>query len=198
MILTFSILFSFTCIFTSAMVIISSNPVHSVFFLILTFILLCGNLFLFELDFLPLILVVIYVGAISILFLFVIMMLDIKFVSKSQNRLSSIFVSLFLSFFFLVSVFLSVENTIFVAVGSGSLSFDWTNLVDKLIMLNSIGQFLYLDFVVHFLVVGLILLVAIIGAVVLTVQFNRPDSYRGQYLFRQISKTNLETFYLCR
>lgn len=95
-------------------------------------------------------------------------------------------------------MFLSVENTIFVAVGSGSVSFDWTNLVDKLIMLNSIGQFLYLDFVVHFLVVGLILLVAIIGAVVLTVQFNRPDSYRGQYLFKQISKTNLETFYLCR
>jgi NADH-quinone oxidoreductase subunit J len=159
---------------------------------------LCGNLFLFELDFLPLILIVIYVGAISILFLFVIMMLDIKFISKNQNQLSSVVVSLFLSVFFLVSIFLSVENTIFAAVGSNNISFDWTNFVDKLVLLNSLGQYLYLDFVVHFLVVGLILLVAIIGAVVLTVQFNRPDSYRGQYLFKQISKTNLETFYLCK
>ena len=61
-----------------------------------------------------------------------------------------------------------------------------------------LGQYLFLDFVVHFLVVGLILLVAIIGAVILTLQFNivALQKNKGQFLFKQVVRTNLETYYL--
>lgn len=126
------------------------------------------------------------------------MMLDIKFTPKKQNQLASILIGSFFGFFFLLCVFLAVKNTIFFTVGSSSLNFNWLNFIDKLMILNSLGQYLYLDFVVHFLVVGLILLVAIIGAVTLTVKFNRPHSYKGQYLFKQIARTNLESFYLVK
>lgn len=180
------------------MVIISSNPVHSVFFLIMSFVLVCGNIFLLELEFLPLILIVIYVGAISVLFLFVVMMLDIKFIIKKQNRLASILIGLFIGTFFGMCIFLNLKNTIFLNFNSVCTCFNWINFVDKLINLNSIGQYLYLDFVVHFLLVGLILLTAIIGAVVLTVQLNSLKKNKSQHLFKQVARTNLETFYMVK
>jgi NADH-quinone oxidoreductase subunit J len=167
-----------------------------VFFLILSFISVCGNLFLLELEFLPLILIVIYVGAISVLFLFVIMMLDIKYVVKRESRIASILIGLFFGLFFCLCIFTSFKNTIFFSCNSLVTNFNWFSVVDKLINLNSLGQYLYLDFVVHFLIVGLILLVAIIGAVVLTVQLNEPQLNKGQHLFKQVARTNLETFYI--
>merc|ERR1712072_225270 len=189
-------LLSILSILTSILVVVGYKPVHSVFFLISSFILLCGNLFLLELEFLPLILIVIYVGAISILFLFVIMMLDIKFVIKKQDNFSLIFVGLF--FIFLFCIFSSLKDSTFFDFKPFVTKFNWFNLIDKFVSLNSLGQYLFLDFVVHFLVVGLILLVAIIGAVILTLQFNivALQKNKGQFLFKQVVRTNLETYYL--
>jgi NADH-quinone oxidoreductase subunit J len=189
---------SFLSIFSSILVIISSNPVHSVFFLILSFVLVCATILLLELEFIPLILVVVYVGAISVLFLFVVMMLDIKYVAKKQNFFSLIFIGLFFSFLFFTGVILSLKDTLFYSCVDSSSNLYWFGFVDKLMNLNSLSQYLYLDFIVHFLVVGLILLIAIIGAIVLTVEFNNPQKIRGQHLFKQISRTNLETFYFTK
>jgi hypothetical protein len=65
-----------------------------------------------------------------------------------------------------------------------------------IVNINSIGQYLYLDFVIHFLVVGLILLLAIIGSVALTVDFGGGQIIKNQHLFKQLSRTSLETFYV--
>jgi hypothetical protein len=62
--------------------------------------------------------------------------------------------------------------------------------------ISSIGQYLYLDFVIHFLVVGLILLLAIIGSVALTIDFGNNQTIKNQHLFKQLSRTSLETFYV--
>jgi NADH-quinone oxidoreductase subunit J len=198
MLFSLAFFFSFFSILTSIMVIISSNPVHSVFFLIMSFVLVCGNIFLLELEFLPLILIVIYVGAISVLFLFIVMMLDIKFVEKKQKNMASVLIGVFFAIFFCLIVFINLKNTIFFNFNSAYTNFNWINFIDKLINLNSIGQYLYLDFVVHFLVVGLILLVAIIGAVVLTLQLNNLQVNKSQHLFKQVARTNLETFYIIK
>jgi len=161
-------------------------------------VLVCGNIFLLELEFLPLILIVIYVGAISVLFLFIVMMLDIKFVEKKQKNMASVLIGVFFAIFFCLIVFINLKNTIFFNFNSAYTNFNWINFIDKLINLNSIGQYLYLDFVVHFLVVGLILLVAIIGAVVLTLQLNNLQVNKSQHLFKQVARTNLETFYIIK
>ena len=197
MIFQLSFILATLSIFTSIMVIISLNPVHSIFFLILSFIFVCGNIFLLEIEFLPLIFIVIYVGAISILFLFIVMMLDIKFVIKKQNKFSVFFLCLFifLSCFFF---FLCFKDILFFQFSFNNTNFNWFNFIDKNIDINSIGQYLYLDFVIHFLIVVLILLVAIIGAVTLTVKLNKPEKNKSQHLFKQIARTNTETFYLVK
>jgi NADH-quinone oxidoreductase subunit J len=164
----------------------------------LSFVLVCATILLLELEFIPLILVVVYVGAISVLFLFVVMMLDIKYVAKKQNFFSFIFIGLFFSFLFFTGFILSLKDTLFYSCVDSSSNLYWFGFVDKLMNLNSLSQYLYLDFIVHFLVVGLILLIAIIGAIVLTVEFNNPQKIRGQHLFKQISRTNLETFYFTK
>merc|ERR1711988_934386 len=105
----------------------------------LAFISVCGNLFLLELEFLPLILIVIYVGAISVLFLFVVMMLDIKYVVKKENRIASILVGIFFGIFFGISIFLSFKNTIFFSFNTSVTDFNWFYSIDKLINLNSLG-----------------------------------------------------------
>jgi NADH-quinone oxidoreductase subunit J len=196
--ISFCIALGFFSIITSILVVISANPVYSVFFLILSFILTCGNLFCLELEFLPLIFIVVYVGAISVLFLFIIMMLDIKFVEKQQQKFASIVVAFFFFLIFCGSVFFNVKDTVFVRVVLFDSYFDWFYFIDKFTDLNIVGQYLYTDFIVHFLVVGLILLVSIIGAVVLTVQLNNPNGLRGQHLFKQVARTNLESFYVTR
>jgi len=198
MLIYLAFIFSFFTIYSAIMVIISKNPVHSVFFLILSFILVCGDIFLLELEFIPLIFIVVYVGAISILFLFVIMMLDIKISLKQENPSFFIVMGLFCGLLFFFCIFFNIKDTLFINIAFNKTFFSWFCFIDKLQNLNSLGQFLYLDFLVHFLVVGLILLIAIIGAVVLTIQLNNSGQIKGQHMFKQVSRTNLETFYLIR
>lgn len=198
MLFSIFLILSFLSIITSALVIISLNPIHSVFFLILSFVLICGNLLLLELEFIPLIFIVVYVGAVSILFTFIVMMLDIKFIIKKQSFFSLILIAFFFSFFFFLSIFLSLKNTVFYTCLFSNLNLNWLQFVDKLTTLNSLNQCLYLDFIIHFLIIGLILLIAIIGAIILTIEFNNPSKKKGQYLFKQIARTNLETFYVIK
>jgi NADH-quinone oxidoreductase subunit J len=189
---------SLSSVITSILVITSVNPVHAVFFLILSFVLMCGNLFILELDFLPLIFIVVYVGAISILFLFVVMMLDIKFILKQQQNKSFFSIGAFCCFLFFCSVYINFKEAIFTSCFSADNNFNWNAQIDKIINLNSLGQYIYSDFIVHFLVIGLILLVAIIGAVVLTVQLNGLNKVKKQHVFKQVSKTNSETYYVIK
>jgi NADH-quinone oxidoreductase subunit J len=100
----FFILFSSIIIIASIMVITMQNPVHSVLFLILSFIASSGLLFYLEVEFIPFIFIVVYVGAIAVLFLFVVMMLDIKITTVNKDFLKYFPVGSLIGLFFLVEV----------------------------------------------------------------------------------------------
>lgn len=179
-------------ILSGLMVAFSANPVESVLFLILTFFNAGAILVMFNAEFLGLIFIIVYVGAIAVLFLFVVMMLNVKIHENifaklfSKNIRNSI-----LAFFFiyLVSVILFVYlNSIF---HSQNVNTEFNNsalLFDALNNIDVLGQVLYNYYLICFLVAGLILLVALIGAIVLTLRFNRV--HKSQITSRQLSRTD--------
>ncbi len=149
------------------MVIASRNPVHSVLFLILAFVNSAGLFVLMGAEFIGLMLIVVYVGAVAVLFLFVVMMLDINFVELRQGFLQSLPVGA------LVGAILLVE--LFLVIGAWAYSPDvpavsrlpipaFTEVTNA----HAIGQVMYTYFIYAFQVAGLILLVAMVGAIVLT------------------------------
>ena len=168
-------------IFSGFLVFFSENPVHSVLFLIVTFCNAASILFLFNADFLGLLFIIIYVGAIAVLFLFVVMMLNVKIYSLGNFSYLPI---IFLGGVILVTqIFLSLENVF-------NFSFNGTItqffIFDNLNNIDVFGQALYNYFIVCFLLAGLILLVAMIGAIVLTLNFRsqRKTELAGRQLSR--------------
>lgn len=179
-------------ILSGLMVAFSANPVESVLFLILTFFNAGAILIMFNAEFLGLIFIIVYVGAIAVLFLFVVMMLNVKIHENiftklfSKNFRNSI---LALFFIYLVSVILFVYlNSIF---HSQNVNTEFNNsavLFDTLNNIDVLGQVLYNYYLICFLVAGLILLVALIGAIVLTLRFNRV--HKSQLTSRQLARTD--------
>lgn len=168
----------------STSVSLSSNPVYSVIYLILTFCTTAFISFFFNLEFFGLIFVIIYVGAVAVLFLFIIMMLDIKDKSFTQ-----------ISFFYLVlinfSVFLfeTLTKLFFFEVFSNKSFFAPIILFfDTFFNMDILGQCLYNFFLICFLISGLILFVALLGSIVLTLNFN--TSKKSQKYFRQLSRSD--------
>ncbi len=170
---------------------ISVNPVESVLFLILSFCNAAAILFLFNAEFLGLIFMIIYVGAIAVLFLFVIMMLNIKNQkNKDENRSYTFWFICFSAFNFLVTfIFFSIKKVFF---RDESFLFDQNSnvflLVDNLNNIDVMGQVLFNYFLICFLLAGIILLIALVGSIVLTLRFN--NSEEGQLVNRQLSRTD--------
>jgi NADH-quinone oxidoreductase subunit J len=163
----FFYLFAFVCIASAIMVIASRNPVHSVLFLILAFVNAAGLFVLVGAEFLAMILIVVYVGAVAVLFLFVVMMLDVDFAELRQGFLNYVPIG------GLVGIILAIELvfitvTWFVAPGApkaiaAPIASDVSNT-------QALGLVLYTRYVYFFEAAGLILLVAMIGAIVMTLQ----------------------------
>ena len=166
------------------MVIASKNPVHSVMFLILTFFSAAGLFLLMGAEFLALLLVMVYVGAVAVLFLFVVMMLDVDFVELKQGFLKYLGVGL------MVAVVLLTE---IILIGAAYFS-DTTRTANapdpETSNLVAFGEVLYTKYAFFFEASGLILLVALIGAVVLTLR--KRDGVRKQDIFSQVSRTREE------
>jgi NADH-quinone oxidoreductase subunit J len=159
-------LFSAVLIGAALMVIASRNPVHSVLFLVLAFFNAAALFILLGAEFLALVLLIVYVGAVAVLFLFVVMMLDIEFAELKRGALQ------YLPFGGLVGVILAAE---LVLVGIGALVPNAGSLVlhatpGHLTNTEALGRVLYTDYVYYFETAGLILLVAMIGAIVLTLR----------------------------
>jgi NADH-quinone oxidoreductase subunit J len=175
-------LFSAVLIASAIMVIAARNPVHSVLFLILAFFNAAGLFVLLGAEFLAMILVVVYVGAVAVLFLFVVMMLDIDFAELKKGALQ------YLPFGGLVGLILVAElvmaGSLWVAGPKAALAHatppDVTNTV-------ALGRILYTDYVYYFQIAGLVLLVAMIGAIVLTLR-SRPG-VRRQVISVQNART---------
>lgn len=169
----------------------STNPIESVLFLILTFCNAAAILFIFNAEFLGLTFIIIYVGAIAVLFLFVIMMLNIKNTDGLAHKYNVMLVLadfslayffVFLAFLVTKKVFSQQEN--FLLVHENNL----LTLIDSLNNIDILGQFLYNYYLVCFLLAGLILLIALVGSIVLTLRFD--SSQKNQLASRQLARTD--------
>ena len=171
--------FSSLTLLSGVMVIQARNPVHSVLFLILVFFNAAGLLVLLGLDFFAMIFLVVYVGAIAVLFLFVVMMLNIKIAEINEKRLRYLPIGGVLGLLFLFEVLLIVDNDLIPLLLYNTESFlefqnssfvNWSENLQTVTNINAIGNLVYTYYFYFFLLSSLILLVAMIGAIVLTMQ----------------------------
>jgi NADH-quinone oxidoreductase subunit J len=167
------------------MVIGARNPVHSVLFLILAFVNAAGLFVLLGAEFLAMILVVVYVGAVAVLFLFVVMMLDVDFVQLRQGALQYLPVGALVGVVFLVELLLVVGAW---AIGPGIPRAITTPIPPLETMTNTeaLGLVLYTRYIYFFQAAGLVLLIAMIGAIVLTLHHRR--GVRRQNISDQIAR----------
>jgi NADH-quinone oxidoreductase subunit J len=163
----FFYLFAGICVASAVMVISSRNPVHSVLFLILAFVNASGLFMLMGAEFLAMILVVVYVGAVAVLFLFVIMMLDVDFTELREGFLDYLPVGLLIGAIFLAELLLVGGSWIINPEMAKSVAAPITPHVSNV---EAIGLVLYTRYVNYFQLAGAILLVAMIGAIVLTLR----------------------------
>lgn len=182
-------IFASITVLASLMVITVVNPVHSVLFLVLVFLGAAGMLFVLQLEFIPLTFIIVYVGAIAILFLFVVMMLDIKVTSKANDFFKYIPIGGLIGTLFIFEVLQALNGSFAIPTNITSTNsfLSWMSAVDKITNIESLGQLLYTYYFIYFLIAGMILLVAMVGAIVLTLQFNK--SVKNQLIFRQLSRT---------
>ncbi|MFY9288532.1 MAG: NADH-quinone oxidoreductase subunit J [Alphaproteobacteria bacterium] len=179
-------MFSAVLLTSAVMVIASRNPVHAVLFLILCFFNAAGLFVLMGAEFIAFILVIVYVGAVAVLFLFVVMMLDINFRELRQGFTRYLPIGATVGLILLVQLVMASSAWIFNPKGLVQMVPQTPIDVDNS---RAIGQVLYTDYFFPFQVSGLILLVAMIGAIVLTLR-DRKDAKRQrvtQQMDRKIS-----------
>ena len=187
----FFYIFSIIAVISAIMVTVSKNTVHSVFFLILDFISISCLFIMIGAEFLGMIMLIVYVGAVAVLFLFVVMMLNVAqqknqwFISEEDS--GHIPIGLIIStiiFFELVIV-----------IGGWKYKPDFINptnisLENNISNTHSLGQVLYTDYIHIFQISGMILLIAMIGAIVLT--YRQRDGVKKQSYLKQISRERSE------
>ncbi|MBN8967577.1 MAG: NADH-quinone oxidoreductase subunit J [Rhizobiales bacterium] len=163
----FFYLFAGVCVASAVMVITARNPVHSVLFMILAFVNAAGLFLLLGAEFLAMILVVVYVGAVAVLFLFVIMMLDVDFAELRQGFIEYLPVGLLVGAIFLAELLLVAGGWVISPnVGQAITS----PIPSAITNTEAIGLVLYTRYIHYFQMAGLVLLVAMIGAIVLTLR----------------------------
>ena len=183
----FFYIFSFVAIFSAIMVTASKNTVHSVFFLILDFITISCLFIMIGAEFLGMIMLIVYVGAVAVLFLFVVMMLNVS--QQKKQWFSSMESSKHIPIGVLISVIIFFELIVVISgwkfkpdvASSMSLSYNI-----EISNTHSIGNILYTDYIHLFQLSGMILLVAMIGAIVLT--FRKRSGLKRQSYFSQITR----------
>ena len=167
-------LFSFIMIASAFMVVLSRNPVHSVLFLILCFFNSAGIFLILGAEFLAFILVIVYVGAVAVLFLFVVMMLDVEFNYSNSSIISYLHVGMTIGFIILSELIL-----VFFTWKREYIKPDLSNVIvnNQYTNTETLGLVLYTENILFFQLAGLILLASMIGAIVLTVN-HRPSAKR--------------------
>ena len=183
----FFYIFSFIAIISAIMVTVSKNTVHSVFFLILDFISISCLFIMIGAEFLGMIMLIVYVGAVAVLFLFVVMMLN---VAQQKNQwFSARESSKHIPVGLIISVIIFFE--LIIVIGGWKYKPDLVSAMSLTIDKNisnthAIGYVLYTDYIHIFQLSGMILLVAMIGAIVLT--YRQRDGVKRQSYFSQISR----------
>ena len=182
----FFYIFSFIAVISAVMVTVSKNTVHSVFFLILDFISISCLFIMIGAEFLGMIMLIVYVGAVAVLFLFVVMMLNVAY--QKNTFFKSTHGSRHIPIGLLVSLIIFFELVI--VVGGWKYKPDLINSISLEISevsnTHSIGYVLYTDYIHLFQLSGMILLVAMIGAIILT--YRKREGLKRQSYFSQISR----------
>ena len=175
--------FSFITIASSLMVISAKNTVHAVFFLILDFVSISCLFIMMGAEYLGMLTLIVYVGAVAVLFLFVVMMLNVNFKNLRTGFLS------YLPFGTLIGVVMLTEIGLMIGTWKYKDSFIKTSEIKvskNLTNTEALGNVLYTDFVHYFQISGLILLVAMVGAILLT--FRKKDNLKRQDITKQVSR----------
>lgn len=210
-------LFASIALISATMVIVSKNPITSVVYLILTFCNATGLLILLKIEFIAMMFLIIYVGAIAVLFLFVVMMLNIKVSELSENWLRYLPIGGVISIIFLSELLITIDqdfiqianrpDTESMGVPKEWLSPDvcaanagyikdlqitpgqkpWASLIDTVTNIESLGLVLFTYHFYYFIMASLILLVAMIGAIVLTMH-KRKHAAKKQLIFKQVTR----------
>lgn len=179
--------FSFVTVGSGVMVISSRNPVHSVLFLILAFFNAAGLFVLLGAEMLAMLLVIVYVGAVAVLFLFVVMMLNINFVRMKEGFLRYLPVGLLVAAVLFTELFtvLKVSTDRF-NIKSETIVIDDSENMQTVTNAHAIGNVLYTDYIVPFQLAGMILLIAMVGAITLTLR--RREGVKKQDVEEQLSR----------
>jgi len=180
-------IFSFVAILSAFMVVVSKNTVHSVFFLILDFISISCLFIMIGAEFLGMIMLIVYVGAVAILFLFVVMMLNVAQQKNewftSRNSSTHIPIGLLVSLIIFFELIIVIGGWKYKPDLVDSISIEINSTITNT---QSLGNVIYTDYIHLFQLSGMILLVAMIGAIVLT--FRERTGVRRQSYFKQISR----------
>ena len=185
--LFFFYVFSIIAVASALMVIASRNPVHSVLFLILTFVNASGLFMLAGAEFLALILIVVYVGAVAVLFLFVTMMLDVDFAELRSGLLQYAPVGIVVGAIILLELLLVAGSFVLSPELSSTAAVPIDATVENT---RALGQLIYTRYVFLFQGAGAVLLVAMMGAIVLTLR--HKVGIKRQDVFRQTARTRAE------
>ena len=183
--------FSFIAILSAIMVTVSRNTVHSVFFLILDFISVSCLFIMIGAEFLGMIMLIVYVGAVAVLFLFVVMMLNV--VEQKNTLFESASDGKHIPIGLLISLIIFFE--VIIVIGGWKYKPDLLNSISlnispELTNTHALGYVLYTDYIHLFQLSGIILLVAMVGAIVLT--FRKRSGLKRQSYFKQISREKVE------
>lgn len=184
--------FSLLCSF---MVLVSRNPIHSVLFLILTFFNLSCLLFILNVEFLPILFIIVYVGAIAVLFLFVLIMLNIKLSELKEGTRAYLIITLIFGLIFSLES-LVIINTNFISLNligislikvkesllSFSFCFDFSTWCFKTSNTTYLGELFFTSFAYLFIILGFILLLAMIGTITLTLQKKFTSKSQAVYV----------------
>jgi NADH-quinone oxidoreductase subunit J len=180
----FFYLFAGLCVASAFMVIAAKNPVHSVLYLILAFVNAAGLFVMIGAEFLAMILIVVYVGAVAVLFLFVVMMLDVDFTELKQGALQYLPIGLLIGGIFIAELLLVVGVWV---IGPGVPQAIVSPIPMGISNTEALGLVLYTKYVYFFQAAGMILLVAMIGAIVLTLR--HKERVRRQSIAEQVART---------
>ena len=184
--------FSIILLLSSFMVILVTNSIYSVLFLVLSFFSASSLLFLLNCEFLALVFILIYVGAIAVLFLFVVMMLDLKTSTFKKDNLKYFPFGFLVGWVFLTEIVLVIKEIFKSNPYQENFFFNfyvnWYDKLDSFTEINSLGQIVYTQYVLQFLIAGNILLLATVAAVVLTLNTNIESKAKTQIIFKQLSR----------
>lgn len=187
----FFYIFATLIVTSSFLVVFSKNPVHSVLWLIFAFCNGSGLMILLGAEFLAMMLIVIYVGAVAVLFLFVIMMLDGHFTEALIQTKKNLLLSS------LVALIMFIDLSLIILLGTKNIHFDQTNsILGNISNTHAIGRVLYTDFILPFQTAGIILFVAMISCITLTMR--RRPGVKRQDINAQNSKNKANSIIMVR